>query len=289
MPQPRQQVVLLSGLSGAGKSVALKALEDLGYYCIDNLPAPLLPQTVALLDEDGYPRVAIAIDVRSAHSFASFPEHLDALFDLNLDIQLLFLESKTETLVKRFSETRRSHPLASGELTVFEAIALEREMLAYFSSLAHRIDTTALSAAQLRAWLRGFVALDRARLTLIFESFGFKQGIPLDADFVFDARCLPNPHYEPALRPLTGCDQPVIDFLEREEAVSKYLTHILGFLERWLPEFERDQRSYVTVAIGCTGGQHRSVYLAEQLARHFSINRQVLVRHRERPELATAR
>ncbi|WP_255988573.1 RNase adapter RapZ [Chitinolyticbacter albus] len=285
----RQQVILLSGVSGAGKSVALRALEDLGYFCIDNLPAPLLPQSVALLDEDGYPKVAIAIDVRSAHSISSLPEHLDALFELNLDIRLLFLEAKTEMLVKRFSETRRSHPLASGELTVFEAIALEREMLAYFSEQAHRIDTSELSASQLRSWIREFVALDRSRLTLIFESFGFKQGIPLDADFVFDARCLPNPHYDPALRPLTGRDQPVIDFLEREPMVGKYLTHVLGFMERWLPEFERDNRSYVTVAIGCTGGQHRSVYLAEQLGKHFGKTRQTLVRHRERPELVPSR
>ncbi|WP_148717206.1 RNase adapter RapZ [Chitinolyticbacter meiyuanensis] len=285
----RQQVILLSGVSGAGKSVALRALEDLGYFCIDNLPAPLLPQSVALLDEDGYPKVAIAIDVRSAHSISSLPEHLDALFELNLDVRLLFLEAKTEMLVKRFSETRRSHPLASGELTVFEAIALEREMLAYFSEQAHRIDTSELSASQLRSWIREFVALDRSRLTLIFESFGFKQGIPLDADFVFDARCLPNPHYDPQLRPLTGRDQPVIDFLERESMVGKYLTHVLGFMERWLPEFERDNRSYVTVAIGCTGGQHRSVYLAEQLGKHFGKTRQTLVRHRERPELAPLR
>lgn len=285
----RQQVILLSGVSGAGKSVALRALEDLGYFCIDNLPAPLLPQSVALLDEDGYPKVAIAIDVRSAHSISSLPEHLDALFELNLDVRLLFLEAKTEMLVKRFSETRRSHPLASGELTVFEAIALEREMLAYFSEQAHRIDTSELSASQLRSWIREFVALDRSRLTLIFESFGFKQGIPLDADFVFDARCLPNPHYDPQLRPLTGRNQPVIDFLERESMVGKYLTHVLGFMERWLPEFERDNRSYVTVAIGCTGGQHRSVYLAEQLGKHFGKTRQTLVRHRERPELAPLR
>ncbi|AOY01317.1 RNase adapter RapZ [Jeongeupia sp. USM3] len=281
MAWSRQQVVLLSGLSGAGKSVALKALEDLGYFCIDNLPAPLLPQTVAMLDEDGYPRVAIAIDARSAHNLASFPHHYEALVELGLDVHLLYLESNSETLVKRFSETRRSHPLAHGELTVTEAVELEREMLAYFAELAHRIDTSGLSANQLRAWVREFVALDRSKLTLVIQSFGFKHGLPLDADFVFDVRCLPNPHYDPVLRPLTGKDQPVIDFLERQPQVGRYLTHILGFLERWLPEFDRDNRSYVTVAIGCTGGQHRSVYLAEQLNRHFAKHRQVLIRHRE--------
>ena len=277
----RQQVILLSGLSGAGKSVALRALEDLGYFCIDNLPSPLLLQTVSLLDEDGYPKVAIAIDVRSAHNFSAFPEQLQALLALQRDVRLLFLESSNEILVKRFSETRRSHPLAAGHLTVSEAIHLEREMLEYFAAAAHRVDTSGLSANQLRGWIRDFVGLDRSRMTLIFESFGFKHGLPLDADFVFDVRCLPNPHYDPELRPLTGRDRPVIDFLQRQESVGKYLTHIIGFLERWIPEFDRDHRNYVTVALGCTGGQHRSVYLTEQLGRHFAPHRQVLVRHRE--------
>lgn len=277
----RQQVILLSGLSGAGKSVALKSLEDLGYFCIDNLPAPLLPQTAALLDEDGYPRIAISVDVRSAHNFASFPNHLDALMELGLDVQMLFLEANNETLVKRFSETRRSHPLSSGSLTVSEAISLEQEMLSEFSAVAHRIDTSDLSANQLRSWIRQFVALDRSRLTIIFESFGFKHGLPLDADFVFDARCLPNPYYDISLRPLTGKDQPVIDFLQRQGVVGRFQEQIKVFLEAWLPEFEADNRNYITVAIGCTGGQHRSVYLAEQLFRHFSVSRQTLIRHRE--------
>lgn len=277
----QQQVILLSGLSGAGKSVALKALEDLGYFCIDNLPAPLLPQTAALLDEDGYPKVAISVDVRSAHNFASFPNHLEALLELGLDVQMLFLEANNDTLVKRFSETRRSHPLSAGTLTVTEAIALERDMLADFSAVAHRIDTSDLSANQLRSWIRQFVALDRSRLTVIFESFGFKHGLPMDADFVFDARCLPNPYYDKSLRPLTGKDQPVIDFLARQEVVGRFQTHIKTFIKAWLPEFDADNRSYITVAIGCTGGQHRSVYLAEQLAKYFAEHRQVLLRHRE--------
>ncbi|MDR3425935.1 MULTISPECIES: RNase adapter RapZ [Silvimonas] len=281
MTQKRQQVILLSGVSGAGKSVALRILEDLGYFCIDNLPSPILPQTVALLDEDGYPKVAIAVDSRSAHNLAAFPDHLAAMLELKVDARLLFLEASDETLVKRFSETRRAHPLSGGNLTVTEAIALEREILEYFSANAHRIDTSVLSANQLRAMVRDFVGLDQSRLTLIFESFGFKHGLPQDADFVFDARCLPNPHYDPVLRPLTGKDQPVIDFLKRQEAVGRYLTHLIGFLEHWIPEFDRDHRNYVTVAIGCTGGQHRSVFLAEQLGRHFANQRQVLIRHRE--------
>ncbi|QLG87041.1 RNase adapter RapZ [Chitinibacter bivalviorum] len=278
---PHQQVVILSGMSGAGKSVALRALEDLGYYCLDNLPAPLLPQAVSMLDRDGYPKVAIAIDARSAHNLTSFPEHLDALLQLGMDVRLLFVEANDETIIKRYSESRRSHPLSNGQLTVSECIAMEREVLGDIRELGHCMDTSGLSASQLRIWIRDFIASDRAKLTLIFQSFGFKHGIPLDADFVFDARCLPNPYYDPALRPLTGMDKPVADFLMRQASVGPYLTHILGFLERWLPEFERDQRSYVTVAIGCTGGQHRSVYLAEELRRHFARSRQVLLRHRE--------
>jgi UPF0042 nucleotide-binding protein len=282
MPNSKhQQVVLLSGLSGAGKSVALRALEDLGYYCLDNLPAPLLPQAVSMLDLDGYPRVAIAVDARSAHNLTSLPEHLDALMQLDVDVRVLFLEANDDTIIRRYSESRRSHPLSNGELTVSECIAMEREVLGDIREMGHCIDTSGMAASKLRHWIRDFIALDKAKLTLIFESFGFKHGIPLDADFVFDARCLPNPYYDPHLRPLTGMDQPVADFLMRQPTVGPYLTHILGFLERWLPEFERDQRSYVTVAIGCTGGQHRSVYLAEELKRHFARTRQVLIRHRE--------
>lgn len=280
MPK-HQQFVLLTGLSGAGKSVALRALEDLGYYCMDNLPAPLVQSAVSMLDQDGYPKVAIAVDARSAHNLTSLPESLAELKAMNLDVRCLYLEASVDTIVRRYSESRRSHPLSNGQLTVAECIAMEREMLAEVRELAHCIDTSGMAASKLRHWIRDFIASDKAKLTLIFESFGFKHGIPLDADFVFDARCLPNPYYDPELRPLTGMDKPVADFLMRQPTVGPYLTHILGFLERWLPEFERDQRSYVTVAIGCTGGQHRSVYLAEELKRHFVRSRKVLIRHRE--------
>lgn len=283
MSKVAPQVVLVSGLSGAGKSVALKALEDLEYYCLDNLPAPLLPSAVALLTRDGYPRLAIGVDVRSAHNLESLPASIETLRADGHDVRLLYLEAQDETLVKRFSETRRGHPLARAQLTLPECIRLERELLAPIRDLAHCIDSSDLSANKLRAWVRDFVALDRSRLTLIVESFGFKHGLTLDADFVFDARCLPNPYYDTALRPLTGLDEPVIGFLQRQPIAGRYLTHILGFLEHWLPEFERDNRSHVTVAIGCTGGQHRSVYLAAELGRHFALQRQVLVRHRELP------
>ncbi|MDR3413703.1 MAG: RNase adapter RapZ [Formivibrio sp.] len=276
-----QQVVLISGLSGAGKSVALKSLEDLGFYCLDNLPAPLLAQAAALLGRDGYPRLAIGVDARNAHNLAALPLHIEELRSHGRDVRLLFLDAQDETLIKRYSETRRSHPLSHGELTVSECVQLERLMLGDIREQGLVIDTTGLSANKLRGWVRDFVAQNCSRLTLIFESFGFKHGLALDADFLFDARCLPNPFYDHSLRSLTGCDAPVVDYLRRQPTVGQFLTHILGFLEHWLPEFERDQRSYVTVAIGCTGGQHRSVYLAEELGRHFSRNWQVLVRHRE--------
>lgn len=281
MIRPLAQVILLSGLSGAGKTVALRTLEDLGFYCLDNLPAPLLEETIGLLSEGGYPRVAIGVDARSAHNPAAVPTYRDALLAQGHDVRLVFLEATNETLVKRFSETRRSHPLSRGQLTVPECIAQERRLLAPIRDLAHVIDSSELSANQLRSWMRDFVALDRARLTLIFESFGFKHGLPLDADFVFDVRCLPNPYYDPELRLLTGLDVPVIEFLQKSEEVGRYLEHICRFLSDWLGEFERDNRSYITVAIGCTGGQHRSVYLAEALGQYFASSRQVLVRHHE--------
>lgn len=276
-----QQVVLISGLSGAGKSVALKSLEDLGYYCLDNLPAPLLPQAAALLDRDGYPRLAIGVDARSAHNLATLPLHIEELRANHCDVRVIFLEAQDETLIRRYSETRRSHPLSQGTLTIGESVLLERQMLADIREQGLVIDTTGLSAKHLRRWIHDAVMLDKSRLTLIFESFGFKHGLALDADFAFDARCLPNPFYDPQLRLLTGCDAPVIEFLSRHPKVAQYQTHIRTFLEQWLPEFEQDQRSYVTVAIGCTGGQHRSVYLTEELANYFSENWQVLIRHRE--------
>ncbi|MFC4159985.1 RNase adapter RapZ [Chitinimonas lacunae] len=277
------QLVLVSGLSGSGKSVALKLLEDLGYFCIDNLPATLLADTVKLLEAQGQPRLAISVDIRSAQSLPALPACLADLKARGLDVRLLFLEAKHEALLKRFSETRRRHPLSTlhGDLTVAECITLEREILAEVADLAHRVDTSDLSANALRAWVRQFLALDQSRLTVIFQSFGFKHGLPLDADFVFDARCLPNPYYDPVLRPFSGRDRPVIDFLAAEPAVGRMYHDIETFLEHWLPSFDRDNRSYVTVAIGCTGGQHRSVYLAERLAGRFRGERQVLLRHRE--------
>lgn len=275
------QLFLISGLSGSGKSVALKTLEDTGFYCVDNLPAELLSSLVEQLMPAGYQNIAVSVDVRNAHSVQILPSLLLQLMQKDLAVHVLFLDAQTETLVKRFSETRRLHPLNDGVRTLPECVQQERELLAEISNIGHHIDTTELNANALRAWIKQFIKVDRARLTLLFESFGYKHGIPLDADLVFDARCLPNPFYNPDLRPLTGKDAPVIEFLENIPAAQDLFGDIRNFVERWLPCFVADNRSYLTVAIGCTGGQHRSVYLAEKLARHFERQQQVLVRHRE--------
>ena len=276
------QLILISGLSGSGKSIALNVLEDGGYYCVDNLPAQLLPETVLFLGAAGYMHIAISVDVRSAGQLHHLPEALATLSAQGNDVRLLFLEAKTDALVKRFSETRRRHPLSSAQRTVPECIELEREMLESLNNLGHRVDTSDLHPNALRAWIKDFVGLDQSRLTLLFQSFGFKHGIPLDADFVFDVRCLPNPYYDPSLRPLTGKDRAVAAFLEKDPDVQRMHDDIRTFVENWLPAFIRDNRSYLTIALGCTGGQHRSVYFAEKLAACFrDQQRQVLVRHRE--------
>jgi UPF0042 nucleotide-binding protein len=275
------QLILVSGLSGSGKSIALRMLEDSGFYCVDNLPAVLLPDVVSFLDQAGYSNVAVSMDVRSGETLHKFRDYLGAVRDKGVDTRVLFLEAKTETLVTRFSETRRRHPLSDGQLTITECIAREREILAEVAEGAHRMDTSDLNPNALRTWIMNFVQLDRSRLTLLFESFGFKQGIPLDADLVFDVRCLPNPNYDSHLKPLTGRDQPVVAFLEADSQATQLLADIRGFVERWLPAYQADSRSYLTVAIGCTGGRHRSVYFVESLSAYFRSRAQVLVRHRE--------
>jgi len=275
------QLFLISGLSGSGKSVALKVLEDSGYYCVDNLPVELLPALMDNLRQAGNMRVAVSIDVRSGGSVQQLPRHIEQLKKQGLDVHLLFLDAQTDTLVKRFSETRRRHPLSDDKLTLPECVQRERDLLAEIGHIGHHIDTSELGANALRAWVKDFIHVDRARLTLLFQSFGFKNGIPLDADMVFDVRCLPNPHYDPVLRPLSGRDAAVIEFLELTPTAQKMYEDIRNFVEDWLPCFLADNRSYLTVAIGCTGGQHRSVYLAEKLARHFKAQQQVLLRHRE--------
>ncbi|WP_036300892.1 RNase adapter RapZ [Methylotenera sp. L2L1] len=274
-----KQLIIVTGLSGSGKSIALRALEDSGYYCIDNLPATMLATIADHLDAD-HKRIAISIDSRSI-AIETLPVHIDQLKSKSIDVQVLFLESNVETLVKRFSETRRKHPLSKASITLAESIALERDLLGGLGSLGHVIDTSYLSANTLRGWVKEVVSIEHTGLTLLFTSFGFKHGIPLDADFVFDVRCLPNPHYDPALRDLTGRDEKVQDFLKDHATVNEMMHDIRNYVEKWLPCFVSDNRSYLTVAIGCTGGQHRSVYLVEQLSQYFQDKQKVLTRHRE--------
>jgi UPF0042 nucleotide-binding protein len=272
-------IVLVSGLSGAGKSIALDVLEDAGYYCVDNLPATLLMDVVRFLGEAGHERAALSVDARSA-ALAALPQAVARLKAGGTDCRVLFLEASTPALVRRFSETRRSHPLTAEGLTLAEAIERERALMAQAAELGHRIDTSELQPRMLAGWIRDLLGLGPGAPVLLIESFAYRDGIPLDADWVIDARMLPNPHYDPMLRPLTGRDDAVIRYLEAQEPVARLLADMRGFLARWLPEAVKEGRSYLTVAIGCTGGRHRSVYLAEKLAAGFAGDWRVLVRHR---------
>jgi RNase adapter protein RapZ len=285
------RIILITGISGSGKSVALNALEDVGYFCVDNLPPRFLPQLAQYLSEDGYERLAVAIDARSSSSFEDMPEMIRDLAR-EPDVRVLFLNASTQSLIQRFSETRRRHPL-SGSVThdanvgmlksLEEAIEHERELVAKLAEFGHQVDTSNLSANALRQWIKVFVEGGRGSLMLTFESFGFKRGVPLDADLVFDVRTLPNPHYDAHLRPLTGLDEPVIAFLNAQPAVHAMIDDIFAFVAKWLPHFRDDNRSYLTVGIGCTGGQHRSVYIAQTLATRFAGESNVIVRHRDAP------
>jgi UPF0042 nucleotide-binding protein len=276
-------LLLIGGVSGSGKSVALAALEDSGYYAVNNLPPSLLAETAAYLARSGQDRVAVALDVKTGPGLPGLADAIYATKRVGWTVRFLYLDAKTDTLVKRFSETRRRHPFSSNERTLTEAIEYERALLADDRERGFVFDTSDLSAAALRGWVKDFLSVDPSKLTLLFESFGFKHGVPLDADLVFDVRCLPNPHYEPALAPLTGKDKPVVRFLEALPEVARMYDDIRHFVASWTPEYARDNRNYLTVAIGCTGGQHRSVYLAERLAMTFSQSYQVLTRHRELP------
>lgn len=284
------RIILITGISGSGKSVGLNALEDAGYFCVDNLPPTLLCDLVRTRMNEGDGALAVAMDARSADSLASLPADIDILKSEGHDVRVLFFTAKTESLIARFSETRRSHPLShrvragqdpADRPTLIECILREREMLVVIEGLGHVLDTSGLSASKLRLWIKDLINSERAPLTLLFESFAFKFGVPLDADLVFDVRTLPNPHYDITLRPMNGKDAPVAAFLQAQPEVGELYEDIRGFVEKWLPSFKRDNRSYLTVAIGCTGGQHRSVYFTEQLARYFKANERVLLRHRE--------
>lgn len=284
-PHPLE-VVLITGMSGSGKSVALRALEDASYYCVDNLPPELMTAFIELEIKNASPKVGIAVDVRSAASLPLMPRQLGDLRQQGVHIKSIFLDASTQTLVQRFSETRRKHPLSNNDAVdqqhaLTDAIELEREMLADLREQSHVIDTSLIRSAQLQAYVKSLISSPGKQLTLVFESFAFKRGIPLDADFVFDVRMLPNPHYEPALKALTGRDKAVADYLSHQDDVKTMFRHVHDFVAHWLPTMLNDHRSYVTVAIGCTGGQHRSVFLVEELARVFSKQWATLKRHRE--------
>ncbi|MDH3694136.1 MAG: RNase adapter RapZ [Gammaproteobacteria bacterium] len=280
-------IFIVSGLSGSGKSIALQALEDLGYYCIDNLPAVLLAEFAGqLLNSEGakIDRAAVSIDSRNQLFLESLPEHLHKLHALGIDYRIIFLEADDRALVKRFSETRRKHPLSNDDTSLLESIRQERELLAPLSDHAsRRINTAATTPHELRRMVRDIAGGEQpSGAVLMFESFGYKHGTPLDADFVFDVRCLPNPHWQPELRPMTGLDSPVIEFLESHAPVIKMVEQIQSFIEYWLPSFEAENRSYITIAIGCTGGQHRSVYISQKLSDYFAHKQiHVQTRHRE--------
>lgn len=284
------EIVLITGMSGSGKSVALHALEDAGFFCVDNLPPELLVPFVALEKEHQATRVAIAMDIRTATSLPLLPKQLAVLKKQGILVKSLFLDATTGTLVRRYSETRRKHPLSQStsnhstqdqRRALVDAIELERELLAELREDAHVIDTSIIRPSQLQGYVKSLISTSNEQLTLVFESFAFKRGVPGDADYVFDVRMLPNPHYEPELRHLTGQDAPVAAFLQEQPDVAQMLEHIEKFLNYWLDALARDHRSYVTVAIGCTGGQHRSVYLVEQLVKLFQDKWVTLKRHRE--------
>ena len=297
-PSPLNEVVLVTGISGSGKSVALHALEDAGFFCVDNLPPELLRDFLRLEHGRSQRRVAIAVDVRSAGSLPHLLPLIEELRGEGVVIRSVFLDAGTDALVRRFSESRRPHPLSQqataqslnrrredkapdGHRALYDANELERELLAELREISTVVDTSQLRPAQLRLWMRDLVQAGSLALTLVFESFAFKHGVPLDADFVFDVRILPNPYYIRELRAQTGRDDGVIQYLEAQPEVAEMMTQIETFIARWLPAFENDPRSYLTVAIGCTGGQHRSVYLTETLARRFSKRSVSLIRHRE--------
>ncbi|OOG54424.1 RNase adapter RapZ [Rhodanobacter sp. C03] len=281
-------LIVLTGMSGGGKTVALRALEDLEFYCVDNLPSALLPQLVDAAtsgDRRGRPRrIAVGVDVRNRGAdFSHMPTVLSQLAGAGVQVHLIFLDCSDAVLIKRYSETRRRHPLAIRGVSLADAIVEERKLLRPLMAIAEKvIDSSELNVHQLRRLVATGYAQATAGLTLMFQSFAFRRGLPLDADFVFDARCLPNPHWHAHLRPLSGKDAPVREFLDAEPLVSEYFADTARWLDAWLPRFEQDDRSYVTISVGCTGGRHRSVYLVEKLAAHYRDRREgVLTFHRE--------
>jgi len=279
------KLIIISGVSGSGKSVALHTLEDQGYLCIDNLPLALLPALAEQIPQDDrYQKCAVGIDARnSPASLDDFPLLLSALDNKKIPYEIVFLDAQDDVLLKRFSETRRKHPLSNDDLPLIEAIKKERQLLEYLNAHADlQLDTSSNNVHQLRQQIIDRVARsEKNNLSVSLISFGFKHGIPSGIDFMFDVRCLPNPHWNQELRSLTGQDPAVIDFLSAEQDVNDMLQQIGDFFEQWLPKFRDSNRNYLTIAIGCTGGQHRSVYLVEALAAQLNEQQNILIRHRE--------
>lgn len=277
------KIIIVSGLSGAGKSTALRILEDSGYYCVDNIPLTMLEQLVAIYQRYGYSKIAIGVDTKTSPLLDQLPKSLKVLRNNDFDIKMVYLDAVDQCLVTRFSETRRKHPLSNDVRTLEECIDIERDLLSDISNISHRIDTSNLSANALRKIIKDFVEADFYQMNIIVQSFGFKYGLPIDSDFVFDVRCLPNPHYDKEIRDYNGTQEPIIKFLEKEPSVQKMLHDIYTMLNSWFDEFGKDNRNYLTIAIGCTGGKHRSVYLTEQLGKlikqNFPYN--VITRHRQ--------
>ena len=293
MASALQSVVLITGMSGSGKSVALKWLEDAGYACVDNLPVELLQSLVRNAEQADNPMLAVAIDARSLGDLGQLPDMIQSSRATGTHIRVLFLDADDATLIQRYSESRRRHPLADRMIKQGRTVSLraciefERELLDRLRNQEHVIDTSGLKPVQLRDWIRDLVQRDRPGLVMTIESFAYKQGAPRDADLVFDVRCLPNPHYDPQLKPLTGLDGPVAKWLGGFTVVADMINDIEAFVRKWLPRYTVDTRSYLTIAIGCTGGQHRSVYVVDQLAKRFADIPGLLTRHRQRPELSS--
>ena len=277
------QLILISGLSGAGKSTALKILEDSGYYCVDNLPIPMLEQLINLYSTYNYQKIALSVDTKSSPMLEQLPKSIKILQQKGINTQILYLDAKNDILIKRFSETRRKHPLSDGENTISDCIQQERQRLEPIESIAHKIDTSDLSANTLRSFVKNFVNADYFQLNIVLQSFGFKYGLPIDSDFVFDVRCLANPYYDPKIRDFNGMQQPIIEFLNAQKKVQEMCQDIFNLISKWLNEFAEDNRNYLTISIGCTGGKHRSVYIAEALAMRLrqQHNYQILTRHRQ--------
>ena len=281
------KIILISGLSGSGKSVALKQLEDLGYYCVDNLPMDLLPALVARhIDRQDEAKLGVSVDIRSRIDIAQAQMQIQYLRDEGHQVEVLFVEAEESVLVRRFSETRRGHPLSGQNMTLLESLQKERQWLFPLRDLAYCIDTSKMNAQQLRYAVQQWLHIEHRGLLVILESFGFKYGAPSNADFMFDMRSLPNPYYDPDLRPYTGMDQPIQDYLDKQPLAQEMLHDISTFLEHWLPRMQQESRSYVTIAIGCTGGQHRSVYMVEKLAKLLQGRYELLVRHRQAQSLS---